>query len=244
MIRDRFFDVIGYSLLILTPFVVGFFVAVGAAQSLGAVFPFNLIIAVVMELSGILSMHLISRLADWNTTHEEQAPIGWAITGAMSYLIIALGIIVLLDWPPGRRTVVKGSFVLLGLVVYMLFTMYHQQMRRERGEEVSWEAGRSDERWKYEADHEYKLERLRIKTSTVQRVAQKESTKSAQKAQIPKPTVQRGTYSDFCAMQAAQNGNGDMPVSAIREQFNVSKRTAYYWLSNYKLETEKELANE
>lgn len=164
--RDALFDGIGYALLILTPFVVGFFVAVGAEQGLGAMFPFNIIIAVVMELAGIMSMHLISRTMDWNATHAKRAPMGWAIIGALAYMGIALGIIVLLDWPASRTTAVKGSFVALGLVVYMLFALYRQQVKREQGEQARTEIEHQDERWKYELDKQYNLERYRIRKET------------------------------------------------------------------------------
>jgi len=169
--RDKLFTIVGYALLILTPFIVGFFVAAGAEHHLGAGFPFNVIIAVVMELAGILSMHLVSRIMAWNETHEKQAPTGWAIAGTASYSIIALSIIVLLDWPASRVTAVKGSFVLLGVVVYMLFALYHQQVRRERDERSGHDREREDERWKYTAEREYRLERLRIKEDAPRRTA-------------------------------------------------------------------------
>ena len=162
-IRDLLFDGIGYILILLSPFVVGFFVAVESEHELGAVFPFNFIIAAVLEAAGIMSMHLISRVMDWNRRHEAQAPLGWAVVGALAYLGIALGIIVLLSgWPPTRHTAVKGSFVLLTLVGYMIFALYHQQVHIEQGEQTEHIADREDGRWKYETNNEYKLERLRI----------------------------------------------------------------------------------
>jgi len=184
-----------------------------------------------MELAGILSMHLVSRIMAWNETHEKQAPIGWAIAGTASYSIIALSIIVLLDWPPSRVTAVKGMFVLLGVVVYMLFALYHQQVRRERNEQGACAIAREDTRWEYEANQQYKLERYRIKVAHELHAPAVQEVIEVQPASA---IAQRGTYAEFCIAQAAQNGNGDMKVADIQEQFNVSRRTAYNWISKQK----------
>jgi len=221
-IRDLLFDGIGYVLILCSPFVVGFFVAVESESELGATFPFNFIIAAVLEAAGIMSMHLISRVMDWNRRHETQAPLGWAVVGALAYLGIALGIIVLLSgWPPTRHTAVKGSFVLLTLVGYMVFALYHQQVHIEQGEQTEHIADRDDERWKYETNNEYKLERLRIQTGHSARGA------------VGTPLARRGTYQDYLALLARSNGNGDLTAAEIVAKLNIPRRTAYNWISKH-----------
>jgi len=182
-----------------------------------------------MELAGILSMHLVSRIMAWNETHEKQAPIGWAIAGAASYSIIASSIIVLLDWPASRVTAVKGMFVLLGIVVYMLFALYHQQVRREQDARGECAIAREDTRWEYEANQQYKLERYRIK------MAHGRDTTDVPK--VPKvPVVQeRGTYDDYLALVAQSNGTGGPTVAQIMEQLRASRTTAYRWIRKVKL---------
>jgi hypothetical protein len=44
------------------------------------------------------------------------------------------------------------------------------------------------------------------------------------------PSVQRGTYQEFLAMQLARNGDGPMPVEQVMAHFGVPSRTAYNWL--------------
>lgn len=63
----------------------------------------------------------------------------------------------------------------------------------------------------------------------------------------PKPErhdTPRATYNEFKLAQLARNGNGPMNVNDVVTQFNVPKRTAYRWLSQYRDEVSSQHTHE
>jgi hypothetical protein len=118
----------------LAPFPSAYFVARSGMVHLALPLPVAVIVAAIIETSGLSTVHSALWLADWNASKRKtdpQAPVVVAIALGAVYLVATLGLVVFLEVWPGLATYAPALFPALAVVGGVNLALISQQERRE-----------------------------------------------------------------------------------------------------------------
>jgi hypothetical protein len=118
----------------VAPIPSAFFVAHSAMSHLGTPLSIALILAAVIELLGLTSVHTWLRLSNWNLTKrksESGAPTHLAVLLTLLYFGITLGMITLLEVLPGLSQYMPAITPFLTVIGALNLALLSQQEQRE-----------------------------------------------------------------------------------------------------------------
>lgn len=122
----------------LAPIPSAYFVGRSSIEHLGVRVDIAIIIAVVIEILGISTIHNALWMADWNQTKRKSDPgaptlVAISLTGV--YFVATIGIIVFLETLPQLATYAPALFPFLAVVGGVNLALVARQLRREKAVE-------------------------------------------------------------------------------------------------------------
>lgn len=119
----------------LSPIPPAYFIAKAAEKHLEAGRWIAVVMAVVVEVVGIATIHTALTAYTWNREKRQKdpaAPLNLGIILSVSYLVIGILLAVLLELDPKRLAPVAiGAFFVLAAIAYLTLAMMADQTKRE-----------------------------------------------------------------------------------------------------------------
>lgn len=135
---------------------------------LGMASPLDWIVALTVELIGITSIHTALSFHAWNAAHDDRktrAPFGFAVALAISYVVVSISLIVVLQVVPaqyrGWSHAIIPLLTVMSVLVFALRSSHNTRIRvehRQHSEDVN-------RRWQVEDDqrkHRQELSRMKV----------------------------------------------------------------------------------
>ncbi len=210
----------------LAPLIPAYLVYHNMLERLGYSQLFALIGAGAVEFLGLSAVHTAVTFWQWNDTRKVgRAPLLAALGAGGFYVIIVLVVNAVLDIAQGTpseqgvKILAHGLLSLLSVDAAVIIAIRASHARRVT-DDATERQRRADER-----------KAARIAEVTAK---QTQPANAIPQTQIKRKPVAQGAKAQFIADMQGRNGEGPLTTSQIMEQYNVSERTAQYWLSAYR----------
>jgi hypothetical protein len=202
----------------LAPLIPAYLVYRNMTTQLGYPPLFGLIGAAAVEFLGLSAVHTATTFWQWNDDHKnEHAPFWLALCAGLFYILIVLTVNAALDiWrgSDGVKIFAHALLSLLSVDAAVIIALRAQHARR-----LTERQSAKDER---------KAQRVNAQVASPAVAPQPQGATANRK-----PQTASKAKAQFIAAMNQRNGQGPLTTAQIMAQYQVSERTAQYWLTAY-----------